>query len=118
MYPDLNHLTKIHQLILNSNEYIVLHLPERRSNMGIVQRQTIRGTAWSYLGALLGFINIILLSPKIFTAGEIGVVQLLLSFATIMAQFASLGFTNVINRLFLISGTAAAGITDSLGCQL
>ena len=68
--------------------------------MGIVQRQTIRGTAWSYLGALLGFVNIILLSPKIFTAGEIGVVQLLLSFATILAQFASLGFTNVINRLF------------------
>jgi O-antigen/teichoic acid export membrane protein len=68
--------------------------------MGIVQRQTIRGTVWSYLGALLGFVNIILLSPKIFTTGEIGVVQLLLSFATMLAQFSSLGFTNVINRLF------------------
>jgi len=68
--------------------------------MGIVQKQTIRGTAWSYLGALLGFVNIILLSPKIFTTGEIGVVQLLLSFATMLAQFSSLGFTNVINRLF------------------
>lgn len=68
--------------------------------MGIVQRQTIRGTAWSYLGALLGFVNIIILSPKIFTTGEIGVVQLLLSFATMLAQFSSLGFTNVINRLF------------------
>ena len=68
--------------------------------MGIVQRQTIRGTAWSYLGALLGFVNIILLSPRIFTVGEIGVVQLLLSFATMLAQFSSLGFTNVINRLF------------------
>ena len=68
--------------------------------MGIVQKQTIRGTAWSYLGALLGFVNIILLSPKIFTAGEIGVVQLLLSFATMLAQFSSLGFINVINRLF------------------
>ena len=68
--------------------------------MGIVQRQTIRGTAWSYLGALLGFVNIILLSPKIFTAGEIGVIQLLLSFATMLAQFSSLGFINVINRLF------------------
>jgi O-antigen/teichoic acid export membrane protein len=68
--------------------------------MGIVQRQTIRGTAWSYLGALLGFVNLILLSPRIFTTGEIGVVQLLLSFATMLAQFSSLGFTNVINRLF------------------
>ncbi|MRR19759.1 polysaccharide biosynthesis protein [bacterium] len=68
--------------------------------MGIVQRQTIRGTAWSYLGALLGFVNIALLSPKIFSTGEIGVVQLLLSLATMLAQFSSLGFTNVINRLF------------------
>lgn len=68
--------------------------------MGIVQKQTIRGTIWSYLGAFLGFVNIILLSPKIFTTGEIGVVQVLLSFATLLSQFAGLGFTNVINRLF------------------
>lgn len=68
--------------------------------MGIVQKQTIRGTIWSYLGAALGFVNIILLSPKIFTAGQIGVVQLLISFAAIMAQFSGLGFINVINRLF------------------
>jgi len=52
------------------------------------------------MGALLGFVNIILLSPKIFTTGEIGVVQLIMSLATVLAQFASLGFTNVINRLF------------------
>jgi O-antigen/teichoic acid export membrane protein len=68
--------------------------------MGIVQKQTIRGTAWSYLGAALGFVNIALLSPRIFTTGEIGVVQVLLSFATLLSQFAGLGFTNVINRLF------------------
>lgn len=68
--------------------------------MGIVQRQTLHGAAWSYLGALLGFVNIALLSPRIFTPGEIGVVQVLISFATILAQFSSLGFINVINRLF------------------
>lgn len=68
--------------------------------MGIVQRQTLRGTAWSYLGAILGFINIAILSPRIFSTGEIGVVQLLVSFASILAQLSSLGFTNVINRLF------------------
>lgn len=68
--------------------------------MGIVQQQTLRGAAWSYLGALLGFVNIALLSPRIFTTGEIGVVQVLISFATILSQFSSLGFINVINRLF------------------
>jgi O-antigen/teichoic acid export membrane protein len=75
-----------------------LSVEERK--MGIVQQQTLRGAAWSYLGALLGFINIALLSPRIFTTGEIGVVQVLISFATILSQFSSLGFINVINRLF------------------
>lgn len=68
--------------------------------MGIVQKQTLRGTVWSYLGAILGFVNMALLSPRIFSSGQIGVLQVLVSFATIMAQFSSLGFTNVINRLF------------------
>ncbi len=68
--------------------------------MGIVQKQTLRGTIWSYLGAILGFVSLALLSPKIFTTGEIGVIQVLISFATILAQFSSLGFANVINRLF------------------
>jgi O-antigen/teichoic acid export membrane protein len=68
--------------------------------MGIVQKQTIHSTVWSYLGAALGFVNIALLSPRIFSPGEIGVVQVLLSFATLLSQFAGLGFTNVINRLF------------------
>jgi O-antigen/teichoic acid export membrane protein len=75
-----------------------LFVEERK--MGIVQRQTLHGAAWSYLGAILGFVNIALLSPRIFTTGEIGVVQVLISFAAILAQFSSLGFTNVINRLF------------------
>ena len=68
--------------------------------MGIVQKQTLKGTGWSYFGTILGFVNLALLSPKIFSSGEIGVVQLLLSLSTIIAQFSSLGFNNVINRLF------------------
>jgi O-antigen/teichoic acid export membrane protein len=93
-------MAKIHQLNFKSNEYIVIHLPEQEKGMGIVQKQTIRGTAWSYLGAVLGFVNMALLSPVIFSTGEIGVVQVLLSYATLLSQFAGLGFTNVINRLF------------------
>ncbi len=68
--------------------------------MGIVQKQSIKGTIWSYLGVVLGFVNMAVLSPRILTSGEIGVLSVLVAFATIMAQFSSLGFTNVINRLF------------------
>ena len=91
---------KIHLKILKSNAFIIIHLSKEERKMGIVQRQTLRGAAWSYMGAILGFVNIAILSPRIFTTGEIGVVQVLISFATILAQFSSLGFTNVINRLF------------------
>jgi O-antigen/teichoic acid export membrane protein len=68
--------------------------------MGIIQNQTIKGTIYSYLGVGFGFIITALLFPKIFSAEEIGLFKLLVSFSVIFAQFASLGFLQVINRLF------------------
>ena len=68
--------------------------------MGVIQRQTIKGTVYSYIGVLLGFVNLVLLSPKIFTTDEIGVTQLMVAMAVIMAQISSLGFNNVTVRLF------------------
>ena len=68
--------------------------------MGVIQRQTIKGTIYSYIGVLLGFVNLVLLSPKIFTTDEIGVTQLMVAMAVIMAQISSLGFNNVTVRLF------------------
>ena len=68
--------------------------------MGIIQKQAIKGTFYSYLGVLVGFVTAGLLFPLILTTNEIGLVNLLVSFSVLFAQFASLGFTNVINRLF------------------
>lgn len=68
--------------------------------MGVIQRQTIKGTLYSYLGVGLGFVNLVILSPKIFSADQIGVIQVLVAMAVILAQFASLGFNNVTVKMF------------------
>lgn len=68
--------------------------------MGLIEQQTIKGTFYSYLGVVIGFINLAVLSPVIFTAGEIGVTQVMMAMATIIAQIGGLGFSNVTNRLF------------------
>ncbi len=68
--------------------------------MGIIQTQAIKGTIYSYLGVGIGFIITAILFPRILSTEEIGILKLLVSFSVIFAQFASLGFINVINRLF------------------
>ena len=68
--------------------------------MGIIIKQTIRGSIWSYAGVLLGFLNLAILSPKVFSAEEIGLTQVLIAIATILSQFSGLGFQDVTNRLF------------------
>ncbi|MDA3822292.1 MAG: oligosaccharide flippase family protein, partial [Bacteroidales bacterium] len=68
--------------------------------MGIIKRQSIKGSIYSYIGVVLGFVNLALLAPKIFTTEQIGLAQVLLSISTIAAQFATLGFNSVTSRLF------------------
>jgi O-antigen/teichoic acid export membrane protein len=68
--------------------------------MGIIQRQTFKGSLYSYFGILLGFVNVAILSPKIFTTDQIGLTQVLLSIAAIISQIGTLGFNNVTIRLF------------------
>jgi O-antigen/teichoic acid export membrane protein len=68
--------------------------------MGIIQRQSIKGSIYSYIGAILGFVNLAILAPKIFSTDQIGLTQVLVSVATIFAQLGTLGFNSVTSRLF------------------
>lgn len=77
--------------------------------MGLIQQQTIKGTFYSFLGVIIGFLNLAILSPLIFTTDQIGLTQVMMAIATILAQLASLGFTNVTNRLFPYFRSAPAG---------
>ena len=68
--------------------------------MGVIQKQSISGTIYSYLGVLLGFIITGLLFPNIFTTSEVGLLRLLVSYSALFAQFAGLGFSSVTVKLF------------------
>ncbi len=70
------------------------------AGLGLIQQQTIKGTVYSFLGVIIGFVNLAILSPLIFTSDQIGLTQVMIAIATILAQFGGLGFNNVTNRLF------------------
>lgn len=68
--------------------------------MRTIARQTIKASIYSYIGAFIGFINVALLMPQIFSTEEVGLTNILVSIAAIFGQFGALGFTNVTTRLF------------------
>jgi O-antigen/teichoic acid export membrane protein len=68
--------------------------------LGIIRKQTIKGTIVSYIGAILGLVNTGILFPHFFSTDQIGLILWLGAITTIAAQFSSLGFNNVTARLF------------------
>jgi O-antigen/teichoic acid export membrane protein len=68
--------------------------------MGIIIKQSVKGAIWSYLGIVIGFLNVGIIMPRFFHTSEVGLVQLFTSVSLIFAQFGTLGFNSVINRLF------------------
>jgi len=68
--------------------------------MGIIAKQSLKGSVYTYAGAIIGFINIGLLMPTFFETEEVGLVNLLISFTLMFTQLSGLGFGNVITRIF------------------
>lgn len=68
--------------------------------MGIIQKQAIKGAIYSYIGVAVGFITVGILFPRFLDPKEIGLLNLLVAFSAIFAQFASLGMNSVTSRLF------------------
>ncbi len=68
--------------------------------MGIIIRQSVRSAFWSYLGIVVGYINVGIIMPQFFNTAQVGLVQLFASVSLIFAQFGTLGFSSVINRVF------------------
>lgn len=68
--------------------------------MGIIIKQSVRGAFWSYLGIAVGYINVGIIMPQFFDTAQIGLVQIFIAVSLIFSQFATLGFTSVINRMF------------------
>ena len=68
--------------------------------MGVIKRQTIRGSVYSYLGVVVGFFTTALIMPKLMSEEQIGLINILVAVSALYSQFSTLGFTNVTARLF------------------
>ena len=70
-------------------------------HLGIVQRQGIRNTLISYVGLAIGFVNTILVLPRLLSPAQIGLTAgVLVPLATIGAQVAAFGFASAGMRYF------------------
>ncbi|MCO4292945.1 polysaccharide biosynthesis C-terminal domain-containing protein [Solitalea sp. MAHUQ-68] len=68
--------------------------------MGLIQKQTIKGTIYSYLGVAVGFVTTVVLRPRCLSTDENGVLGLLLAYSSVIAQLSSLGFQTASMRFF------------------
>lgn len=68
--------------------------------MSVIREQSVKGTLYSYLGVVLGFVTVALLFPRYLSASEIGALNLLVTYSMIMAQVASFGFPGAIVKFF------------------
>ncbi|MDR1274257.1 MAG: polysaccharide biosynthesis protein, partial [Odoribacteraceae bacterium] len=68
--------------------------------MGIIIRQSIKGTIVTYAGSFLGFIMTLTIATRWLTDEEIGLARVLLEAATLLAYLAQLGVTTSAVRFF------------------
>ncbi len=68
--------------------------------MGEIKKQGITNTIISYIGIVLGFINLIVVQPFFLTPEELGLTRILYSFSVVIATFLPLGITNITIRYF------------------
>lgn len=68
--------------------------------MGIIIKQSIKGTIWSYIGVPLGFVTTAYLYTEYLTPEVVGLFGLLMAISVVTGQLAGLGFNGVTSRLF------------------
>lgn len=68
--------------------------------MGIIAKQSIKGTIVTYLGVAVGFVTTFFVLTRFLSAEEIGLARVLIDAATLLVGLAQLGTTNSIIRFF------------------
>lgn len=68
--------------------------------MGVIKRQGIKNTIITYIGIIIGAINIIFIQPRLLTEEELGLTRLLYDFAYLIGIAIPLGLPNIIVKYF------------------
>ncbi|MCQ2301502.1 MAG: lipopolysaccharide biosynthesis protein [Bacteroidales bacterium] len=72
----------------------------RMNDMGIVARQSIKGTLATYLGVVVGIVTTFFIQTKALTADEIGLIDVLLQCALLFSGIAQLGTNSSAMRYY------------------
>jgi hypothetical protein len=59
--------------------------------MGVIKRQGIKNTIATYIGFVIGFVNLIIIQPNFLSKEELGLTRVLYSFALLVAMFVPMG---------------------------
>lgn len=86
--------------------------------MGIVLRQSAWNAVLSYVGVVLGFLNMVVLFPRVLTADEFGLTRVLVSITVMVAQVAQLGMESAMLRFFPYFRDPAQAHRGALGLAL
>ena len=68
--------------------------------MGIIIRQSIKGTIVSYLGTIIAYINMLFIFPKYLSQEEIGLYKVLIDASLLFVTFAQFGTPTITIRFF------------------
>ena len=68
--------------------------------MGIIVNQSVKGAIYTYIGVILGFVIQGILFPRIYSTDQIGLTKIIVAYAALVTQFATLGFNGITIRLF------------------
>jgi len=68
--------------------------------MGIIRRQGITNTITTYVGIVIGFVYLIIISPHFLTKEELGLTRILFSFSILVSMFVPVGIGSVTIKYF------------------
>ena len=68
--------------------------------MGTIKKQAFFNLIFNYVGIAIGYVNVVLLFPNIFTQDQFGLTRVLISIAAIFTQIASLGGPRILVRYY------------------
>ena len=68
--------------------------------MGIIIKQSIKGSIWSYIGVAIGFVTTSYLYTEYLTPEIVGLLGLLAAYTALSGQFFLFGIQGVTSRLF------------------
>ncbi|MBD2753118.1 lipopolysaccharide biosynthesis protein [Spirosoma validum] len=68
--------------------------------MGIIQRQTIQSSVYTYAGVAVGFLTQGIFFPNLFSKAQVGLLSLLISLSLVLAQLSNLGTNGAGGRYF------------------